>query len=99
MAFAQAHAQGVAYAAPAWPTQVVANAEVSQAVALGVDLAGDGSGESSSGTSTGGATGTGPSAGGGSGGGAMAPAELPGLLACAALPGARRPKRARDSER
>ena len=38
VAYAQAHAAGLEYLAPRWPLQVIANPEVTQAVAAGPDL-------------------------------------------------------------
>ena len=91
VAFAQAHAQGLAYTPPAWPMQVIANAEVAQAIALGADIAGDGSIVTPPAPPTGGSTGgAGSGSDSGSGGGAMAPVELATLALCAFALGRRR---------
>ncbi len=95
VAYAQAHAQGVSYVRPTWPTEVIANAEVTQAVALGADLAGTGGGDSSAGTPGGSAGSTGS----GTGGGAFDALELIALAACAALLSGPRPFRAMNSPR
>lgn len=84
VAYAQAHAQGVAYARPNWAQQVIAGPEEREAVALGPDVAGNG--DSSAGATTGS---TGAS---GSGGGAVEPWGLLALAGCAGLLKKRRPR-------
>lgn len=82
VAYAQALAQGRAYAAPNWPAQVVDGAEERQAVALGPDISANPSGDASAGT-TGGTSGGG--ANDASGGGAIGLIELAALACCAGL--------------
>jgi serine protease len=85
VAYAQAHAQGLAYVRPAWPVQVVANAEVARAVALGPDLPANSGAEGSAGAA----------GGDGAGGGALGVAELLALAGCAGLLAYRRRTAAR----
>jgi len=92
VAYAQAHAQRVAYGVPNWPAQIVDDAQVRQAVALGADLPGT---DAAAGSGT--SDGSTPAAATGGGGGFDA-IELAALAAVAALlPGRRRIRATRST--
>ncbi|MET0383241.1 MAG: S8 family serine peptidase [Burkholderiaceae bacterium] len=95
VAYAQAHALGVRYVAPRWSTPAIDDAEVAQAVALGVDLKATATSNSTAAAANPNSPPTTGATASGTGGGALAPFELLALACGGALLGVRprRPSR------